>query len=107
MFEYSQLLDAALLATNPEDQMALVAAFSIGPSAPHSHSLLSGGFFINVFPNPDPGSSFLTSIYILKKNNNLDQTPYLRYFQSFLKDLQTSDDAFSPPEGYSKHESFL
>ncbi len=30
MFEYSRLLDAALLATNPDDQMALVAAFSIG-----------------------------------------------------------------------------
>jgi hypothetical protein len=30
MFEYSQLLDAALLANNPEDQIALVAAFSIG-----------------------------------------------------------------------------
>jgi hypothetical protein len=46
MFEYSQLLDAALLATNPEDQMALVAAFSIGlPPLHHSHSLLSGDPF--------------------------------------------------------------
>jgi hypothetical protein len=45
MFEYSQMLDAALLATNPEDQMALVAAFSIGPPAPRSHSLPSGDPF--------------------------------------------------------------
>jgi hypothetical protein len=45
MFEYSQFLEAALLASNPEDQTALVAAFSIGLPPHHSHSLLSGDLF--------------------------------------------------------------
>jgi hypothetical protein len=46
MFEYSHLLDAALLATNPEEQMALVGAFSIGPPPlHHSHSFLFGDLF--------------------------------------------------------------
>jgi hypothetical protein len=59
MFEYSQLLDAALLATDPEDQMALVAAFSIGPPAPHSHSLLSPEpFLINVCSESGPRFRF-------------------------------------------------
>jgi hypothetical protein len=62
MFEYSQLLDAALLATDPEDQMALVAAFSIGlpPHQPLSFSSFRRPFLIYVLLNPDPGSGFLT-----------------------------------------------
>ncbi len=57
MFEYSQLLDAALLATNPEDQMALVAAFSIG-LPPHFHYFFQETFFDKCFSESGPRLRF-------------------------------------------------